>query len=87
MDSALIAIELYDEMPVQAQDEKMMLRVIAALFAMRRKTLLNNLTAAFSVPRETAQEWLEKAGLDAKIRGEALTLEQAAMLSDVISAG
>ena len=85
VDSALIAIDLYDEMPVEAQDEKMMLRVIAACFAMRRKTLLNNLTASFSVPRETAEEWLSQAGLDAKIRGEAITLQQAAVLSDVIS--
>ena len=84
VDSALIEISLFDEKPVEAQDEKMMLRVIAACFAMRRKTLLNNLCASFSVSREQATEWLEAAGLDAKIRGEALTLEQAAALSDVI---
>ena len=84
VDSALIEISLFDEMPVKAQDEKMMLRVINACFAMRRKTLLNNLCASFSVNRETAQDWLEKAGLDAKIRGEALTLAQIARLSDVI---
>ncbi len=85
VDSALIEIALYEEKPVEAQDEKMMLKVIGALFAMRRKTLLNNLCASFSVSREQAGEWLEAAGLDAKIRGEALTLEQTAMLSDVIS--
>ena len=45
---------------------------------------MNNLCASFSVNRETAQDWLEKAGLDAKIRGEALTLAQIARLSDVI---
>ena len=85
VDSALIEIALFDEKPVEAQDEKMMLKVIAACFAMRRKTLLNNLCASFSVSRETAGGWLEKAGLSDKIRGEALTLEQTARLSDVIS--
>ncbi len=86
VDSALIEISLFDEMPVEAQDEKMMLRVINACFAMRKKTLLNNLCASFSVNRETAQGWLEEAGLDSKIRGEALTLAQIARLSDVIGA-
>ena len=86
VDSALIEIALFEEMPVKAQDEEMLLKVINACFAMRRKTLLNNLCASFSVSRETAQRWLEEAGLDAKIRGEALTLHQIACLADVISA-
>lgn len=86
VDSALIEIALYDEKPVEARDEQMMLRVITACFAMRRKTLLNNLCASFSVDRARAGAWLAEAGLDDKIRGEALTLEQAARLSDVISA-
>lgn len=86
VDSALIEIALFDEKPVEAQDEAMMLKVIAACFAMRRKTLLNNLCASFSASREQATEWLEAAGLDTKVRGEALTLEQIAALSDVISA-
>ncbi len=86
VDSALIEIELYKEMPVKAENEKMMLRVINACFAMRRKTLLNNLCASFSVSREKAAQWLSDAGLDAKVRGEAITLEQAAHLSDVIGA-
>ena len=68
------------------QSEEMMLKVINACFAMRRKTLLNNLCASFSVSREVAGQWLEAAGLNDKIRGEALTLEQIAALSDVIGA-
>lgn len=84
VDSALIEIRLFDEKPVQAQDDGMMLKVIAACFAMRRKTLMNNLCAAFSVSREKAGMWLSEAGLDEKVRGEAITLEQAAILSDVI---
>ena len=86
VDSALIQIALYEEKPVEAQDEKMMLKVINACFAMRRKTLLNNLCASFPVSREQAGQWLEDAGLDAKIRGEALNLQQIARLSDVIGA-
>lgn len=84
VESVLLGIDLYDEMPVKAQNDEMMRRVISACFAMRRKTLLNNLSAAFSVSREKAQSWLCRAGLDEKIRGEAITLRQAACLSDVI---
>ena len=86
VDSALIEIALFEEMPVKAQSEEMMLKVINACFAMRRKTLLNNLCASFSVSREVAGQWLEAAGLNDKIRGEAVTLQQIAALSDVIGA-
>ena len=87
MDSALIEIALFEEKPVEAKDEAMMLKVINACFAMRRKTLLNNLCASFSVSRETAGQWMEAAGLNDKIRGEALTIDQIAALSDVIGEG
>lgn len=86
VDSALIEIALYPEKPVQARDDALMLWVISACFAMRRKTLLNNLCAAFSVSREQGASWIREAGLEEKIRGEALTLKQTAALSDVITA-
>lgn len=50
------------------------LRVIAAAFAMRRKTLQNNLRAAFSLKAEEAAALLEAAGIPARARGETLTL-------------
>ncbi len=85
VDSALIELTLHEEKPVSAQNEGMMLKVINTCFAMRRKTLLNNLSAGFSIPREVGQQWLKAAGLDEKVRGEALTLEEIARLSDVIT--
>lgn len=84
VESVLLGIDLYDDMPVKAQNDEMMRKVISACFAMRRKTLLNNLSAAFSVSRDQAKNWLCGAGLDEKIRGEAITLRQTARLSDVI---
>ena len=84
VDSRLMEIALYEKKPVEARDEAMMLRTIASCFAMRRKTLLNNLCASFCVPREKALDWLSQAGLDAMVRGEALELGQIAALSDVI---
>ena len=73
VDSALLRLEPYgDDAPVRAADDAMMLRVIRSAFAMRRKTLANNLTAAFALPREEAAALIESLGLDARVRGEAL---------------
>ena len=52
---------------------------------MRRKTLANNLKASFSFSQSQAVEALAAAGLSEKVRGEALTLEEMAVLSDVLS--
>ena len=52
--SAFLRIDLYRERPVRPNDEALFLRVLAAAFAMRRKTLQNNLRAAFSLSAEAA---------------------------------
>ena len=82
--STLLGIRLFDEKPVQAKDDALMLRLVNAAFAMRRKTLANNLTASFSVPREKALEWIAALGKDERIRGEALSIAELARLSDII---
>ena len=82
--STLLGIRLFDEKPVQAKDDALMLRLVNAAFAMRRKTLANNLTASFSVPREKALEWIAALGKDERIRGEALSIGELARLSDII---
>jgi 16S rRNA (adenine1518-N6/adenine1519-N6)-dimethyltransferase len=82
--STLLGIRLFDEKPVQAKDDALMLRLVNAAFAMRRKTLANNLTASFSVPREKALEWIAVLGKDERIRGEALSIAELARLSDII---
>ena len=65
----------------------MFFRVANAAFAMRRKTMLNNLCATFRTERARAAGWMEAAGLDEKIRGERLTLEELARLADVVTEG
>ena len=47
--------------------------------------MVNNLCATFRVERAQALAWMAAAGLDEKIRGEKLTLEEIASLSDAIS--
>ena len=84
--STLLGIRLYEEKPVQARDEALFLRLVNAAFAMRRKTLANNLTAAFGAARETALSWIAALGKDERVRGEALSIAELAALSDIIEA-
>lgn len=82
--SAVIRLTRYEEPPVKTGDEEKMFALIRASFNQRRKTLVNGLTNApgLGLTKEQVTEALEQMGLPATIRGEALTLEQFASLSD-----
>ena len=70
---------------MDVKSTEMFFKVANAAFAMRRKTMLNNLCATFRVERAVAADWMSAAGLDEKVRGEKLTLEEIARLSDAIT--
>ena len=78
----------HSEPPVAVEDEKMMFRLIRASFNQRRKTLANGLTNAPDIPlsKEEIQESILELGVPVTIRGEALTLEQFAKLSNIVTA-
>ncbi len=82
--SAVIRLTRYEEPPVKTGNEEKMFALIRASFNQRRKTLVNGLTNAsgLGLTKEQVTEALEQMGLPATIRGEALTLEQFANLSD-----
>lgn len=84
--SAVIRLSKYEKPPVEVGDEEFMFRLIRASFNQRRKTLANGINNAsdIHVNREELQAALEKMGLDLNIRGEKLTLEQFAELSDIL---
>ena len=84
--SAVIRLTRYEEPPVKADDEAFLFAVIRASFNQRRKTLANGLSNApgLGVTREQVVGVLEEMGLSATIRGEALTLEQFAQLSNLL---
>lgn len=84
VDSRLCRIDLYEEKPVTAKSDVQMRRVIQAAFAMRRKTLANNLVAAFGLNRESAVALLEACGIDPRARGEALELSALARVADAL---
>lgn len=82
VDSAFVCMPWRETPAVKVQDESLFFRVVNAAFAMRRKTLTNNLMNAFRLEREQAVAWIERAGLDAGVRGEALNLQQFADLAN-----
>lgn len=85
--SAVIRLTRHDTPPVQVKDEGMMFEIIRASFNQRRKTLANGLnnSSRLSYPKEVIAEAVEKLGKGPSIRGEALTLEEFARLSDILS--
>ena len=86
MDSTFILLPVRPEPAVKVKSEEMFFRTVNAAFALRRKTLLNGLCAAFRTERGEAAGWMEAAGIDPMIRGEKLTIAQLAALSDAITA-
>ncbi|MFW5649768.1 MAG: 16S rRNA (adenine(1518)-N(6)/adenine(1519)-N(6))-dimethyltransferase RsmA [Acetivibrio ethanolgignens] len=84
--SAVIKLICHEKPPVEVEDEKLMFKVIRASFNQRRKTLQNGLNNSpeIALPKEQITEVIKEAGLPAAVRGEALTLEQFAALSNCI---
>lgn len=85
--SAVIRLERYEEPPVQVADEKLMFRIIRASFNQRRKTLVNGLKnlPEIQFSKEEIEAAIETLGKGASVRGEALTLEEFARLSNILS--
>ena len=84
--SGVIRLKLYDQPPVQVEDEKLLFSIIRASFNQRRKTLMNGLknSSELNFSKEEILEALSQAGLPETIRGEALNLEQFAHLADCL---
>ena len=81
VDSSFMVLERLEKPCVDAGDEAVFARLVRNAFAMRRKTLLNNLVSGFSLNREQAAACLEAAGLSAQARAEELSLEDFAGLA------
>lgn len=83
--SAVINLKRRKSPAVQAEEGRMF-EIIRAAFNQRRKTLANSLknAAGLSYSREAVEEALLQMGLPVAVRGEALTLEQFAELSNLL---
>ena len=86
VDSAVIRLTRYEEPPVQVKDEKMLFKIIRASFNQRRKTLQNGLnnSSELNFTKDQIAAAIVEAGFSPSVRGEALTLEQFAKLTDIL---
>ena len=84
--SAVITMELYEEPPLRPKDEELFMAIVRAAFEQRRKTLVNALGSSPAIPfdKDEVRHALEAMGKSPSIRGEALTAEEFAQLSDLL---
>lgn len=85
VDSEVIKLQIREEPKVHVENEELFFKVIKASFMQRRKTLLNGLSNSGIIKdKESLKKILQKLGLSVDIRGEKLTIEQFAELSNLI---
>lgn len=82
VDSIVIALRVRPERKYKVEDEDLFFKTVKASFGQRRKTLLNSLTSMGILDKTDISAVLSVAGIDEKRRGETLSLEEFARLSD-----
>lgn len=83
--SEVIKLNLRKEVPIKVEDEKLLFKIIKLAFMQRRKTLVNALSNGnLFKNKEQIYTMLKELSIDEKIRGEALTLEQYAEITNWI---
>jgi len=83
--SSVLRLTRREKPIVMVRDEALLMELTKALFAHRRKTILNNLRAAQArLPFGDAAELLAQARLDPQRRAETLTLQELAALADLL---
>ena len=83
VDSAIVRIDIAPREGIK--DFGLLKRLVKSAFAMRRKTLVNNLMSGMGLSREQSVAYLEQVGLSATVRGEALSVEKFIELANVIA--
>ncbi len=87
VDSAVLKLSIREKPAVDVTDEELFFRVVRASFAQRRKTILNNLMSnlAGKEQKEMVIQALETAGIEPSRRGETLSIEEFAKLSNTFA--
>ena len=85
--SAVIKLTRHEQVPVEVKDEKLMFKLIRAAFNQRRKTLQNSVcnSGELDFTKDQVVKTLEEMGLSVTIRGEAMSLEEFAKFTNIIS--
>ena len=87
VDSAVVRIDLFDEPVYKPKNERLFRNLIKAAFEMRRKTLVNAVSAKLpSYTKEDISKALSLIGQNENVRGERLSTEDFVKLSDALCA-
>ena len=84
VDSSVIKLDIRKQPPVTLKDEKLFFRMVKAVFAQRRKTAANSISAGMSLPKEKVYAAIANAGYPETIRAESFTMEELAVLANSI---
>ena len=80
----IIRLTLRKEPKVKVISEEMFFKTAKACFAQRRKTLLNTVSSTLGIDKNEIRRIIAEMDLSESVRGENLTLEELARLSDEI---
>lgn len=83
VDSIVIRLDRLEEPKVKVENEKLFFEIIRSSFNMRRKTLWNGVKN-IGLSKESLELAFKEANVDPKRRGETLTINEFAILSDKI---
>ena len=85
VDSAVVRIDVYPEPIYKPRDEKLFRDLIRAAFEMRRKTLLNAISAKLPhLMKDDILSAIREIGHPDTVRGERLSTEDFVKLSDIL---
>ena len=83
--SAVVRMEIRSTPAVQVEDEEGYFALVRAAFGQRRKTAANAIASGLGMPKDAVTAAIEAAGFDARIRPEALTLEDFAKIQNALA--
>lgn len=84
VDSAVIRLNIRTEPPIKVTDEKKFFNLVKSAFAQRRKTLVNTVSNTTGVSKDALRKALYQLNIKETVRGEELTMEQLAGISELI---
>ncbi|KPI47292.1 16S rRNA methyltransferase [Clostridioides difficile] len=85
VDSTVIGLHVRAEKKYDVHNEELFFKTVKASFGQRRKTLLNSLGGLGFLNKDEIREILKEANIDEKRRGETLSIEEFAVLSNIIN--
>ncbi|MCC0647117.1 16S rRNA (adenine(1518)-N(6)/adenine(1519)-N(6))-dimethyltransferase RsmA [Clostridioides sp. ZZV15-6598] len=85
VDSTVIGLHVRAEKKYDVHNEEIFFKTVKASFGQRRKTLLNSLGGLGFLNKDEIREILKEANIDEKRRGETLSIEEFAVLSNIVN--